>query len=124
MDIESQLYNILSEFIFGNICFTLELADEFVRRGRQGGWPADCLTFLPREMVLRDLIRMAVDLLGDLPVLGPSGTVASVWRCREEARRGGGRGGGMGGGGSGGMAGGMAGGGAGVGGVVGSIEWV
>ena len=120
MTIEAQLYNLLAEFIYGNVCFTLELADEFVRRGLQDGWPADCLSFLPRVMVVRDLLRMAMDLLGDLPMLGTSGTVASVWRCREEARRGGGRGGGMGGGGSGGMAGG----GAGVGGVVGSIEWV
>ena len=56
-----------------------------------------------------------MELLGDLPRLGMSGTVASAWRCCDEARRGGG----MGGGGNGGMTGGGAGGGGGVG----SIEW-
>ena len=60
-----------------------------------------------------------MELLGELSRLEMPGTVGSVWRCRDEARRGGGRGGGMGGGGSGGMTGG----GGGRGGFAGSVEW-
>ena len=55
---------------------------------------------------MRDLLRLALDILGNLPVLGLGGSVASVWKSREDARRGGGRGGGMGDGGSGGLSGG------------------
>ena len=84
MTIEAQLYNLLAEFIYGNVRFTVELADEFVRRGLHDGWPADCWPYLLRVMIVRDLLRLAMEILGDLPMLGTSGTVALVWRCREE----------------------------------------
>ena len=106
MSMETQLYNLLLDFIYGNIRFRLELADEFVMRGNREGWPQECWAYLPRIMIMRDLLRLALDVLGDLPVLGLGGSVASVWNSREDARRGGGRGGGMGDGGSDGLSGG------------------
>ena len=117
MDIESQFFDMLAEFMFGDLHFILKLAYEFVYRGLHGGWPDGCLPFLPQVIIMRDLLRMLLGIVGDLPLM-TGGTVASAWRYREDSRRGGGRGGGMGGGGNGGMAGG------GVGGGVGSIEWV
>ena len=91
MSMELQLYNLLSDFVYGNIRFTLELADEFVMRGNQEGWPQECWAYLPRILVMRDLLRLALDVLGDLPVLGAGGSVASVWNTREYVRTGGGQ---------------------------------
>ena len=110
MSMDSQLYNMLCEYIYGNICLTLELADDFIMRGNQEGWPQECWAYLPRIMIMRDLLRLALDVLCDLPVLGLGGSVASVWNSREDARRGGGKGGGMGDGGSDGLSGGRLGG--------------
>ena len=107
---ELQLYNLLSDFSYGNIRFTLELADEFVLRGNREGWPQECWAYLPRIMIMRDLLRLALDILGDLPVLGAGGSVALVWNTREYVRTGGGREGGMGDGGSDDMSGGRLGG--------------
>ena len=116
MDIESQFFDMLAEFMFGDLHFILKLAYEFVYRGLHGGWPDGCLPFLPQVIIMRDILRMVLGIVGNLPLLGTGGTVASAWRYREESRRGGGRGGGgrgggMGGGGTGGMAGGGVGGG-------------
>ena len=120
MTIEAELFNLFAEIIYGNLRFSVEMLDKFVRRGLTAdSWPADGWPFIPRVMIVQDLLRLVRDILGDLPRLGMSGTVGSVWRCRDEARREGGRGGGRGGGGSGGRIGGGAGGGGGVD----STEW-
>ena len=103
MDIESQFFDLLAEFIFGDLHFVLELADEFVYRGLHGGWPDGCLPFLPQVIIMRDLVRMLLGIVGDLPLMGTGGTVAAAWRYREDSRQGGGSRGGMGGGGNGGM---------------------
>ena len=118
MDIQSQYFDMLSEFIFGDLHFVLELADEFVYRGLHGGWPEGCLPFLPQVIIMRDLVRMLLGIVGDLPLMGTGGTVAAAWRYCEDSGQSRGSGGGMGGGGNGGMEG------SGVGGGDGSIEWV
>ena len=42
MTIEADLFNLLAEFIYGNLKFTVGLMDKFVHRGlTAGGWPAD-----------------------------------------------------------------------------------
>ena len=114
MDIQSQYFEMSSESIFGYLMFVLELSEEFINRGLNGGWPDDCLPYLPQIIIMRDLVRMLIGIVGDLPLMGAGGTVADAWRNREDSRRGGGRGGGMGGGGNGGMGG--------VGGADGSID--
>ena len=120
MTIEGDLFNLFSDIIYGNLRFTVGMMNEFLRRGMtQDGWPVEGWPYLPRVMIVRDLLILAMELLGELSRLEMPGTVGSVWRCRNEARRGGGRGGGMGGGGSGGMTGG----GGGRGGFSGSVEW-
>ena len=106
MDIQSQYFDMISESIFGYLMFVLELSEEFINRGLNGGWPDDCLPYLPQIIIMRDLVRMLIGIVGDLPLMGAGGTVADAWRNREEEeRRRGGRGGGMGGGGNGGMGG-------------------
>ena len=112
MDIQSQYFDMSSKFIFGDLMFVLEFSEEFINRGLHGGWHDDCLFYLPQIIIMRDLVRMLIGIVGDLPLMGAGGTVADAWRNREDSRRGGG----MGGGGNGGMGG--------VGGADGSIEWV
>ena len=90
MDIQSQYFDMLAVFIFADLHFVLELADEFVYRGLHGGWPDGCLPFLPQVVIMRDLLRMLLGIVGDLPLM-TGGTVASAWRYREDSRRGGGR---------------------------------
>ena len=91
MSMDSQLYNMLCNYIYGNICLTLELVDDFIMRGNQEGWPQECWAYMPRVLVMRDLLRLALNVLGDVPVLGAGGSVASVWNTREYVRTGGGQ---------------------------------
>ena len=96
MSMDSQLYNMLCEYIYGNVCLTLEIVDDFLLRGNQDGWPRECWTYMVRVLVMRDLLRLALTTLGDVPVLGAGGSVASAWNTREYVRTGGGREGRMG----------------------------
>ena len=96
MSMDSQLYNMLCEYIYGNVCLTLEIVDDFLLRGKQDGWPRECWTYMVRVLVMRDLLRLALTTLGDVPVLGAGGSVASAWNTREYVRTGGGREGRMG----------------------------
>ena len=96
MSMDSQLYNMLCEYIYGNVCLTLEIVDDFLLRGNQDGWPRECWTYMVRVLVIRDLLRLALTTLGDVPVLGAGGSVASAWNTREYVRTGGGREGRMG----------------------------
>ena len=103
MDIQSHYFDMSSKSIFGYLMFVLELSEEFINHRLNGGWPDDCLPYLPQIIIMRDLVRMLIGIVGDLPLMGAGGTVADAWRNREGSFRGGGRGGGMGGGGNGGM---------------------
>ena len=80
MDIQSQYSDMISESIFGYLMFVLELSEEFINRGLNGGWPDDCVPYLPQIIILRDLVRMLIGIVGYLPLMGAGGTVTDAWR--------------------------------------------
>ena len=91
MSLDHQLYNLLCEYIYGNICLTLEICDDFLTRGNEAGWPQECWAYMPRVLVMRDLLRLALSTLGEVPVLGVGGSVASAWNTRQYVATGGGQ---------------------------------
>ena len=91
MSLDSQLYNLLCEYIYGNICLTLEICDNFLTRGNEAGWPQECWAYMVRILVTRDLLRLALSTLGEVPVLGVGGSVASAWNTRQYVVTGGGQ---------------------------------
>ena len=95
MLLDCQLYNLLCEYIYGNICLTLEICDDFLTRGNKAGWPQESWAYMVRVLVTRDLLRLALSTLGEVPVLGVGGSVASAWNTRQYVATGGGQNGRM-----------------------------
>ena len=91
MSLDLQLYNLLCEYIYGNLCLTLEICDDFLTRGNEAGWPQQCWAYMPRVLVMRDLLRLALNTLGEVPVLGVGGSVASAWNTWQYVTTGGGQ---------------------------------
>ena len=91
MSLDHQLYNLLCEYIYGNICITLEICDDFLTRGNEAGWPQESWAYVVRVLVTRDLLRLALSTLGEVPVLGVGGSVASAWNTRQYVATGGGQ---------------------------------
>ena len=91
MSLDHQLYNLLCEYIYGNICLTLEICDDFLTRGNEAGWPQEVWAYMVRVLVTRDLLRLALSTLGEVPVLGSGGSVASTWNTRQYVMTGGGQ---------------------------------
>ena len=96
MSLDHQLNNLLCEYVYGNMCITLEICDDFLTRGNEAGWPQDVWAYLVRVLVTRDLLRLALSTLGEVPVLGVGGSVASTWNTRQYVMTGGGQNGRMG----------------------------
>ena len=82
MSLDPELYNLLCEYIYEYVCLTLETVDDFLTRGNEAGWPQQSWADMPRVFVMRDLLRLALNTLGDVPVLGVGGSVASAWNTR------------------------------------------
>ena len=91
MSLDHQLYNLLCEYIYGNICIMLEVCGDFLTRGNKAGWPQECWAYMVRVLVTRDLLRLALSTLGEVPVLGVGGSVASAWNTRQYVATGGGQ---------------------------------
>ena len=91
MSLDHQLYNILCEYIYGNMCITLQICDDFLTRGNKAGWPQEVWAYVVRVLVMRDLLRLALSTLGEVPVLGTGGSVASTWNTRHYVMTGGGQ---------------------------------
>ena len=91
MSLDPQLYNLLCEYIYGNICLTLEIVEDFLTRGNEAGWPQEVWAYMPRVLVMQDLLRLALSTLGEVPVLGVGGSVASAWNTRQYVATGGGQ---------------------------------
>ena len=77
MSLDPELFNLLCEYIFGYISLTLDTVDDFLDRGNAAGWPQQSWAYMPRVCVTRDLLRLSLNTLGDLPVLGVGGSVAT-----------------------------------------------
>ena len=95
MSLDHQLYNLLCDYIYGNMCVTLEICDDFLTRGNEAGWPQEVWAYVVRMLVTRDLLRLALSTLGEVPVLGTGGSVASSWNTRQYVMTGGGQSQGM-----------------------------
>ena len=91
MSLDHQLYNLLCEYIYGNMCITLEICDDFLTRGYEAGWPQEVWAYVVRVLVTRDLLRLVLSNLGEVPVLGTGGSVASTWNTRQYVMMGGGQ---------------------------------
>ena len=83
MSLDHQVYNRLCDYIYGNMCITLEICDDFLTRGNEAGWPQEVWAYVVRVLVTRDLLRLAISTLGEVPVLGTGGSVASAWNTRQ-----------------------------------------
>ena len=73
------------------MCITLEICDDFLTRGNEAGWPQEVWAYVVRVLVTRDLLRLALSTLGEVPVLGTGGSVASTWNTRQYVMTGGGQ---------------------------------
>ena len=91
MSLDHQVYNRLCDYIYGNMCITLEICDDFLTRGNEAGWPQEVWAYMVRVLVTRDLLRLALSTLGEVPVLGSGGSVASTWNTRQYVMTGGGQ---------------------------------
>ena len=86
MSLDHQLYNLLCDYIYGNMCITLEICDDFLTRGNEAGWPQEVWANVVWVLVTRDLLRLAISTLGEVPVLGTGGSVGYSPVCDDERR--------------------------------------
>ncbi len=91
MSLDHQVYNLLCDYIYGNMCITLEICDDFLTRGNEAGWPQEVWAYVVRVLVTRDLLRLAISTLGEVPGLGTGGSVVSAWNTRQYVMTGGGQ---------------------------------